>query len=142
MPAIGVSGGTPAAARWAGESVDALIVTMPTRFPGGSIACTDGTCISAEVATGTPAAARKFALEQTQESAVGGERLGAQTHQFLRRRDEVREQSARAIHHDFRGTGAAHDPVQHGKGPRRAVAHVAGDARKTASSIRMPSGTP
>ena len=32
-------------------------VVTPTRFPGGSVACTQGTCISAEVATGTRTAA-------------------------------------------------------------------------------------
>ena len=57
VPATGVSSGTPAAARCAGVSVAALTVTTPTRLPGGSVACTQGTCMSEEVATGTPAAA-------------------------------------------------------------------------------------
>ena len=30
-----------------------LTVTTPTRLPGGSVACTHGTCMSAMVATGT-----------------------------------------------------------------------------------------
>jgi hypothetical protein len=103
---------------------------MPTRFPGGSIACTDGTCISAEVATGTPAAAassrwNKHRNPQLVVSASAPKRTSSCAAAMKS------GSSPRAIHHDFRGTGAAYDPCRRGKGPRRAVAHVAGDARKT-----------
>ena len=56
VPASGVSSGTPAPARWAGVSVEALTVTMPTRRPGGKVAWTQGSCIIDEVATGTETA--------------------------------------------------------------------------------------
>ena len=47
------SSSLPALLQPAGPS--ALIVITPTRFPGGNVACTQGTCINDEVATGTPA---------------------------------------------------------------------------------------
>lgn len=53
VPATGVSAGTPTAARCCGDRLAAETVTRPTRRPGGSVACTQGTCISEEVATGT-----------------------------------------------------------------------------------------
>jgi hypothetical protein len=57
VPVTGVSSGTPTFSRWAGVRLPAETVTTPTRWPGGSVACTQGTCISEEVATGTPTAA-------------------------------------------------------------------------------------
>ncbi len=57
VPVTGVSSGTPAAARWRGVSPALFTVTTPTRLPAGSVACTQGTCISELVATGTPTAA-------------------------------------------------------------------------------------
>ena len=57
VPTIGVSSGTPTDARCSGVKVAPLTVTRPTRLPGGSVACTHGTCIIDEVATGTPTAA-------------------------------------------------------------------------------------
>jgi hypothetical protein len=57
VPATGMSAGTPAAARWAGVRVDEQTVTSPTRLPGGKVACTQGTCMREEVATGTPTCA-------------------------------------------------------------------------------------
>ena len=54
---MGVSSGTPAPSRCAGLRLPAETVTTPTRRPGGKVACTQGTCISEEVATGTPTAA-------------------------------------------------------------------------------------
>src|SRR5262249_38427721 len=48
---------TPAASRCLGVSEVALTVMTPTRLPGGKVACTQGTCKSELVATGTLTAA-------------------------------------------------------------------------------------
>ena len=45
--------GTPAARRWAGESVAAEIVKIPTLRPGGRQAAICPACSNAEAATGT-----------------------------------------------------------------------------------------
>ena len=48
--------GTPAADRCSRVSVEPEIVRIPVRWPGGSNAFTACTCISEELATGTPTA--------------------------------------------------------------------------------------
>src|SRR4029453_4944905 len=99
VPAIGASSGTPAPSRWAGVRLWALTLTMPTRLPGGRVACTHGTCISDDVAPGT-------------EIAQGGPRG-----------NEVLQQAGGAVQHHALGAGAAHHTEQHRERPGRAVAH-------------------
>ena len=60
---------------------------------------------------------RQFALEQRQEAAVGGDRLGALRHQVRGGGEEVGQQPGGAVqHHAFRG-GAAHHAIQHRERP-------------------------
>ena len=120
-----------------------LTVTTPTRLPGGSIACTQGTCISDEVATGTRTAAASSAWNSDEEAAIGGDRLGAEIHQVPRRGDEVRQQAARALqHHAFSGVAPRTTRNSTGKGQVPPLPMSPGMRGKRASSIRMPSGAP
>ena len=57
VPAIGVSSGTPDAARCSGVNEPFEMVNTPTRQSGGKSRCTIGTCMSDDAATGTPSAA-------------------------------------------------------------------------------------
>ena len=102
----------------------------PTRLPGGSVACTQGTCISALVATGTRDMRGQLALEQREEAAVGGDRLGALAPVPPRRRGNRGSSPAAPLQHHAFGRGALHHAVQHRERPGRGVAHVAGDARE------------
>src|SRR5579872_3361339 len=129
VPTSGVSNGTPAPSRWAGDNVEPDTVTRPTRFPGGSVACTQGTCIRDEVATGTPtAAAISFWNSERKPQFVV--MACAQAHQFVGRLDEVRKQASRALQYDLLRRGALHHAIEHGERPRRRVTHVAGNAWK------------
>ena len=90
-------------------------VMMPTRCPGGSIACTQGTWIRALVATG-PVHALPVRLEQRQKPAVRGDRFRTVGDQF-RRRPESRPAARRGVqHHPFRRR-AAHHTVAHRERP-------------------------
>ena len=130
VPTNGVSGGTPAAARWRGVSDPADTVMMPTRLPGGSIACTQGTWISALVATGTRTCAASSAWNSDRKPQLVVIASAPSRHQFRGGGQEVVQQSGRRVqHHAFRRR-AAHHAVQHRERPGGGVAHVAGDAGK------------
>ena len=62
VPMIGVSKDTPAHSRCFDVNVVAEMVTTPTRFPGGRIVCTQGTCKRLDDATGTATAAAAVAM--------------------------------------------------------------------------------
>ena len=143
VPTNGVSGGTPAAARCRGVSEPADTVMMPTRWPGGSIACTQGTWISALVATGTRTCAASSAWNSDRKPQLVVIASAPSRHQFGRGRQEIVQQSGRGVqHHAFR-RGAAHHAVEHRERPggRRCPCRP-GMRGNVASSIRIPSGAP
>ena len=130
VPTNGVSSGTPAPSRWAGVRVEPLTVTRPTRLPGGRVACTHGTCISDEVATGTPTAAAISFWNSDRKPQLVVMASAPEPHQILRRRDEIGQQARGALQHHLLGVAPLHDAVEHREGPGRAIAHVARNARK------------
>ncbi len=73
---------------------------------------------------------RKLALEQREEAAIGGNRLGAEPDEIARRLDEIRQQPGRTLEHHLLGAGAADHTIQHRERPGRAIAHIAGNPRK------------
>ena len=113
-----------------GVSDCADTVMMPTRFPGGSVACTHGTWISALVATGTRtcAASSRWNSDRKPQLVVIASAPSTTSSAAAARKSS--QQPGRPVQHHALRAGAAHHAVQHRERPGRGVAHVAGNAGK------------
>ena len=142
VPTMGVSSGTPALSRWRGVRLDLLTVMMPTRLPGGSVACTQGNCIIALVATGTRtwAAISRWKTERKPQLVVI-----ASAPWLTRSAAAARKSSSRPAapcSTTFSGLAPRTTRYSTGNGQVVALPMSPGMRGNFASSIRMPSGAP
>jgi hypothetical protein len=142
VPATGVSTGTPAPARCAGVRVEPHTVTRPTRLPGGSSACTHGTCIIDEVATGTPSSpASSFWNRARKPQLVVIASAPWLTRSFAAAMKSGSSPRA-PCSTTFSGLAPGTTRYRTGNGQVVALPMSPGIRGKRASSIRIPSGAP
>ena len=142
VPVMGVSRGAPAAARCAGVNVDALMVTTPTRLPGGNVACTHGTCINEDVATGTATAAASSCWNSDRKPQLVV--IASAPRRTRSRAASMKSGSSPRAPCSTTFSGLAPRTTRYstGKGHVVPLPMSPGMRGKRASSMRMPSGTP
>ena len=115
---------------------------MPTRLPGGSVACTHGTCISDDVATGTPTAAAisRWKIDRKPQLVVMAS--APRSTRSVAAATKSCNRPVAPFSTTFSGLAPRTTRKSTGNGQVVPLPMSPGMRGKRASSIRMPSGAP